>query len=38
LKRRKWLKEQLSDCCRVIDLKEGAAFWIEGQWRQLGNG
>ncbi len=32
LKRRKWLKEQLSECCSVIDLKEGAVFWVEGQW------
>jgi competence protein ComEC len=37
-KRREWLKQQLSATCRVLDLKEGAAFWIEGQWRQLANG
>ena len=37
-KRREWLKQQLSATCRVLDLKEGAVFWIEGQWRQLGNG
>jgi hypothetical protein len=37
-KRREWLKQQLSAACRVLDLKDGAVFWIEGQWRRLGNG
>jgi hypothetical protein len=31
-KRREWLKQQLSATCRVLDLKDGAAFWIEGHW------
>jgi hypothetical protein len=31
-KRRSWLSTQLRDSCRVFDLKDGAVFWIEGQW------
>ena len=34
-KRREWLKQQLSATFRVFDLKEGAVFWQEGEWRQF---
>jgi competence protein ComEC len=31
-KRRLWLHKQLSDSCRVFDLKDGAIIWREGMW------
>jgi competence protein ComEC len=31
-KRRSWLSTQRRDSCRVVDLKDGAVFWIAGQW------
>jgi competence protein ComEC len=34
-KRREWLKQQLSATCRVLDLKDGAVLWREGEWRQF---
>ncbi|MFM7728930.1 MAG: hypothetical protein ACKO7B_19690, partial [Flavobacteriales bacterium] len=36
-KRRSWLKAQLSDSCKVFDLREGAVLWRAGWWGQFGD-